>query len=84
MLKEILEMIPDELIAKRKAKGWTQKKLGQALGVPEQSVQRYEAIRYSSTSLKKLILIASVLESRDSQNNRSIPIILAAFISRSF
>ncbi len=69
MLKEILEMLPDELIAQRKAKGWTQKKLGEALGIPEQSVQRYEAIRYSSTSLKKLIKIATVLESRDSENN---------------
>lgn len=58
---EALEDIPEALIKARIASGLTQKGLGQALGMKEQQVQRYEAARYSSASLSRILDVARAL-----------------------
>ncbi len=49
------------LIVARIAKGYSQKELAWRLGLKEQQVQRYEADRYSSISIKNYGRIASLL-----------------------
>ncbi len=49
------------LIKARIARGWTQRQLGDALGVAEQQVQRYEATEYRSASLARICDIAAAL-----------------------
>lgn len=49
------------LIVARIAKGYSQKELAWRLGLKEQQVQRYEADRYNSISLKNYSRIASLL-----------------------
>lgn len=49
------------LIVARISKGYSQKELAWRLGLKEQQVQRYEADRYSSISLKNYERIAAVL-----------------------
>ncbi|WP_429933578.1 helix-turn-helix domain-containing protein [Agrobacterium vitis] len=49
------------LIVARIAKGYSQKDLARRLGVKEQQVQRYEADRYSSISLKNYTRVAALL-----------------------
>ena len=49
------------LIVARIAKGYSQKELAWRLGLKEQQIQRYEADRYSSISLKNYARIAALL-----------------------
>jgi HTH-type transcriptional regulator/antitoxin HigA len=49
------------LIVARIAKGFSQKDLAWRLGIKEQQVQRYEADRYSSISLKNYARVAALL-----------------------
>ncbi len=59
-----LLQIPQALIEGRIARRFTQKALGDKLGVPEQQIQRYERTRYSGVGLERLQQIADVLEIR--------------------
>lgn len=54
----------DFLVVARMAKGWSQKDLAKNLGLPEQSIQRYEADRYRSISLANYLRFARVLSIR--------------------
>lgn len=56
--------IPQALIEGRIARRFTQKALGDKLGVPEQQIQRYERTGYSGVGLERLQQIADVLEIR--------------------
>lgn len=56
-----LSDLPDILIQARIARGMSQRDLGDCLGLKEQQIQRYEAERYRSASLDRLIEIADVL-----------------------
>ena len=56
-----LSELPDILIQARIARGMSQKDLGACLGLKEQQVQRYEAERYRSASLDRLIEISDAL-----------------------
>jgi HTH-type transcriptional regulator/antitoxin HigA len=56
-----LEELPDILIQARIARGMSQKDLGTYLGLKEQQIQRYEAERYHSASLDRLIEISDAL-----------------------
>jgi transcriptional regulator with XRE-family HTH domain len=58
---ESLSELPEALIRARIARGWTQKKLAQKLGLKEQQVQRYEADDYGSASVERVKSIAAVL-----------------------
>lgn len=58
---ERLADFPDALIQARIARGMSQKDLGDVLGVKEQQVQRYEAERYRSASLDRLVEISDAL-----------------------
>jgi len=49
------------LIQARIARGWTQKRLADELGVAEQQVQRYEATEYRSASLARICDVAAAL-----------------------
>ena len=63
VLKEsTFEDLPIELIRARIALGLTQKQLAELVGIKEQQIQRYEAERYSSASLRKLVQISKALE----------------------
>ena len=46
------------LIKARIARGWTQRRLADELGVAEQQVQRYEATEYRSASLARICDVA--------------------------
>jgi HTH-type transcriptional regulator/antitoxin HigA len=49
------------LVKARIARGWTQRRLADALGVAEQQVQRYESTGYRSASLARMCDIAAAL-----------------------
>lgn len=53
--------LPDILIRARIARGMSQKDLGDALGLKEQQIQRYEAERYRSASLDRLVEVSDAL-----------------------
>lgn len=61
---EGLHDLPDLLIRARIARGMSQRELGDFLGMKEQQVQRYEAERFRSASLERLIEIADALNVR--------------------
>jgi transcriptional regulator with XRE-family HTH domain len=50
------------LVKGRIARGWTQTQLAQALGMPKQQVQRYEATEYTSASLSRMTRVAAALD----------------------
>lgn len=50
------------LVKARIARGWTQRRLAEALGVAEQQVQRYEATGYRSASLARICDVAAALD----------------------
>lgn len=59
-----LKDLPIALIQSRIANGYSQSKLAELLDIKEQQLQRYEAERYDSASLKTLLKIAEVLKIR--------------------
>ena len=50
------------LVKARIARGWTQRRLAEALGVAEQQVQRYESTGYRSASLARICEVADALD----------------------
>lgn len=58
---ESLAALPDILIQARIARGLSQRELGDYLGLKEQQVQRYEAERYRSASLDRLVEVSDAL-----------------------
>ncbi len=57
-----LDELPDILIRARIASGLTQRELAEDLDLKEQQIQRYEASRYKSASLTRVISVARALE----------------------
>ena len=53
--------LPSVLIRARIARGLSQKKLADRVGVKEQQIQKYEATDYASASLSRVTEVASVL-----------------------
>lgn len=49
------------LVKARIARGWSQRRLAEAIGIAEQQVQRYEATEYRSASLARLREVAIAL-----------------------
>jgi HTH-type transcriptional regulator / antitoxin HigA len=49
------------LVKARIARGWSQRRLAEALGVAEQQVQRYESSDYRSASLARMCDVAAAL-----------------------
>jgi HTH-type transcriptional regulator / antitoxin HigA len=49
------------LIKARIARGWTQRRLADELGIAEQQVQRYESTEYRSASLARICDVAAAL-----------------------
>jgi ribosome-binding protein aMBF1 (putative translation factor) len=56
-----LRGLADALIKARVARGWTQRRLADQLGIAEQQVQRYEATGYAAASLARLADLADAL-----------------------
>ena len=50
------------LIQGRIARGWSQRRLAEELGIHEQQIQRYEANGYATTSLTRLCEVAAALD----------------------
>ena len=69
---EGLHDLPDILIRARIARGMSQKDLGDFLGMKEQQVQRYEAERYRSASLERLIEVADALNVKISERGQLV------------
>jgi HTH-type transcriptional regulator / antitoxin HigA len=59
---ETLAELANLLVKARIARGWTQRRLSDALGVAEQQIQRYESTGYRSASLGRICDVASALE----------------------
>lgn len=57
-----LSQLPITLIRARIARGLTQRQLAERIGLPEQTVQRYEAADYAGVSFARLVEIADALE----------------------
>ena len=53
--------LAEAIVKARIARGWTQRRLADELGVAEQQVQRYEATGYASASLARLADVAAAL-----------------------
>lgn len=64
---DTLDRLPDALIQARIANKWSQKQLGERLGLHEQQVQRYESTRYRGASFERLIEVARALGVRVNQ-----------------
>ncbi|MCB2059323.1 MAG: XRE family transcriptional regulator [Novosphingobium sp.] len=60
-LADSLAELPDILIQARIARGLSQRELGDYLGLKEQQVQRYEAERYRTASLDRLVEVSDAL-----------------------
>jgi transcriptional regulator with XRE-family HTH domain/Zn-dependent peptidase ImmA (M78 family) len=56
-----LDELPDGLIKARIASGLSQKDLAERLNLKEQQIQRYEADRYASASLQRIVEIAHAI-----------------------
>ena len=65
---ESLEELPTILIKARIARGLSQRDLAEKLGLKEQQVQRYEADRYASASLRRIAEVAKALDLAISEN----------------
>ena len=63
-----LHDLPDILIKARIARGMSQKELADFLGLKEQQIQRYEAERYRSASLDRLMEVAGALNVQISES----------------
>ncbi len=61
LLAAIVECLPESLVDERKKLGLTQKELAERLGIKEQQIQRYEATRYQSASLKRIVEVAEAM-----------------------
>ncbi len=59
-----LEQIPDDLIKARIAAGLTQASLAKTLHLKPQQIQRYEATKYASASLARVLEVARALQDR--------------------
>jgi ribosome-binding protein aMBF1 (putative translation factor) len=57
-----IAVVPRDLIRARIAAGLSQKDLAERLGMPEQQIQRYEAVEYESVSLARIMQIARALQ----------------------
>ncbi len=56
-----LNDLPQALIRARIASGLSQRELAARLGLKEQQIQRYEATKYSSASLSRVIEVAQAI-----------------------
>jgi ribosome-binding protein aMBF1 (putative translation factor) len=56
-----LSGLADAFIKARIARGWTQRRLADELGIAEQQVQRYESTGYAAASLARLVDVAEAL-----------------------
>jgi DNA-binding XRE family transcriptional regulator len=61
-----LEELPNQLIQARVARGFTQAELAAKLKMKPQQIQRYEASKYASASLARVLEVARVLQNTKS------------------
>ena len=67
---ESLEEFPSILVRARIAKGMSQRQLAERLGLKEQQIQRYEAEKYATASLRRIIEVADALNLQVSKHAR--------------
>lgn len=61
---DVVERLPTLLIELRVAAGLTQRALGEALGIHEEQVRRYEATGYAAASLDRVLRIVDCCRAR--------------------
>lgn len=61
---ELVADLPEALVRARIAAGLSQRELAERLGLKEQQIQRYEATKYESASLKRIIEVARALSAQ--------------------
>lgn len=66
---DYIEAVSQDLIRARIASGLSQKELAERLGMPEQQIQRYEAVEYESVSLARIVQIAKALQAASLASN---------------
>jgi ribosome-binding protein aMBF1 (putative translation factor) len=59
---DVVSQVPELLIKKRIANGWTQQQLASRLGLHYQQIQRYENTDYATATLETIQRVAGVLE----------------------
>jgi transcriptional regulator with XRE-family HTH domain len=64
----MVETLPDTLIRARIAAGLSQAALAERLGMKPQQVQRYEATKYASASLTRLLEVARAIQGKQRRN----------------
>lgn len=70
---ESLRELPALLVKARIAKGMSQRQLAERLGLKEQQIQRYEAEKYASASLRRINEVADALNLRVTKHARLHP-----------
>ena len=70
---DLIAEIPNMLIKRRIALGWTQEELARRLGVRAQQVQNDEATNYESASLSRLLRTAEILQHARGRRKKSAP-----------
>ncbi len=68
---DLIPEIPNMLIKRRIALGWTQEDLAKRLGVRTQQVQNDEATNYESASLSRLLRTAQILKKAKVKRKRA-------------
>jgi HTH-type transcriptional regulator/antitoxin HigA len=70
LVADSLSDLPLLLIKARIANGYSQRELAEKLGLKEQQIQRYEAEKYASASLRRLVEISDCLGLKISESAR--------------
>lgn len=60
-INHLIEKLPEMLIEERYRLGLTQKQIAERMGLKEQQIQRYEATKYQSASLRRIGEVAKAL-----------------------
>jgi len=71
---DLIAEIPNMLIKRRIALGWTQEDLARRLRVRAQQVQNDEATNYETASLSRLMRTARILQRAKPRRKKSIPV----------
>jgi len=70
---DLIAEIPNMLIKRRIALGWTQEDLAKRLGVRQQQVQNDEATNYKSASFARLLRTAKILQKATGPRKKVTP-----------
>lgn len=67
---DVLATVPELLIKKRIANGWTLEQLAERLGLHHQQIQRYESTDYATATFETMQKVAAVLNQKTVTRSR--------------